>query len=97
MKSLKKVEIVTGAIDSKKILDLLEKNGISDYTMLKNVTGRGSRGFQDGDGLHDAFQNRFILLACTEEELNKIVEPLRDILKKSGGMCLVSDALWLIH
>ena len=97
MKVLKKVEIVIGAIDSKKILDLLEKHGITDYTMMQNVTGRGSRGIRDGDGLHDAFQNRFILLACTEEELNKIVEPLRAILKKSGGMCLVSDAQWLIH
>ena len=37
------------------------------------------------------------IVACSEEELKSITEPLRSLLKKSGGVCLVSDAQWLVH
>ncbi len=96
MKFVKKIEIVTGSLQSKKITQLLEEHSIS-YTIINNVMGKGDSGYQDGDGLHEAFQNRYLLVACSEEQLNKIVEPLRKMLAKSGGMCLVTDAQWLMH
>ncbi|MEM1134644.1 MAG: transcriptional regulator [Bacteroidota bacterium] len=97
MKAIKKIEIVTGSLDAKKVINLLDEKGIKGYTIIKNVMGNGDKGYQDGDGLHEAFQNKYIMVACSEEELEKLVEPLRAILKKSGGICLVSDAQWLVH
>ena len=43
------------------------------------------------------FQNSYILTACTEEQLEKVVAAVRPVLKRVGGMCLVSDALWVLH
>jgi hypothetical protein len=37
------------------------------------------------------------LIACSEDEANRIVEIVRPILKRFGGVCLVSDAMWVKH
>ena len=97
MRALKRVEIVVGTPDSSKVIKILDDNGIDGYTMIKNVLGRGDKGIKDGEGLHNAFQNTYIIVACSAEELEGITEPLREVLTKSGGVCLVSEAQWLIH
>ena len=97
MKSLKRVEVVTGTLEVPKVINILDEHNIAGYTMIKNVLGRGDKGIQDGEGLHNAFQNTYIIIACTPEEFESIKEPLRVLLSKSGGVCLVSDAQWLVH
>ena len=97
MKAVKKVEIVVESDFLPKIVSLLEKEGINGYTIIRQASGKGAKGIRDGYGLTDVFQNNYILLACSEEELQRITEPLRALLKRIGGICLVSDAQWLIH
>lgn len=97
MKAVKKVEIVAESDFMPKIVRLFEKENINGYTVIRNASGKGDKGVRDGYGLTDVFQNNYILLACTQEELERITEPLRALLKRIGGMCLVSDAQWLIH
>ncbi|MCG8321428.1 MAG: hypothetical protein MI921_18135 [Cytophagales bacterium] len=97
MKALKRVEIVVGTLESSKVIKILDDNKIDGYTMIKNVLGRGDKGIKDGEGLHNAFQNTYIIVACSAEELESITEPLRTVLTKSGGVCLVSEAQWLVH
>ena len=43
------------------------------------------------------FQNSYVLTACTEEQLEQVVAAVRPVLKRVGGVCLVSDALWVLH
>ena len=97
MKDLKRVEIVTGALETPNVINILEEHQVNGYTMIKNVLGSGDKGVQDGEGLHNAFQNTYLIVACSQEELERIKEPLRKVLRKSGGVCLISDAQWLIH
>lgn len=97
MRDIKKVEIVAESDFLPKIVGLLEKENINGYTVIRNASGKGDKGVRDGYGLTDVFQNIYILLACSEEELERIREPLRALLKRIGGMCLISDAQWLIH
>jgi len=97
MKAIKRIEIVTGAVQSRRVIALLENNGIEEYTLVRNVLGKGNRGEQDGEGLHDAFQNNYILLGCSDKQFEKIKEPIRELLHQIGGACMVSDALWLQH
>ena len=97
MKALKRVEIVVGTLESSKVIKILDDNKIDGYTMIKNVLGRGDKGIKDGEVLHNAFQNTYIIVACSAEELESITEPLRTVLTKSGGVCLVSEAQWLVH
>lgn len=97
MKAQKKIEIVTGSMNTNKVVELLEKHQVEGYTIIPKVVGLGKRGVQDGEGLHDAFNNSYILVACEEEMVEKINEPLSKLLKKYGGICLVSDTMWLVH
>ncbi|MEM8893428.1 MAG: transcriptional regulator [Bacteroidota bacterium] len=97
MKPLKKVEIVIGAKETKQVIEILESQNLVKYTIIKNASGRGEVWERDGYGLTDVFQNNYLLLACTEEEFNLVKEDVREIIADTGGICLVSDVLWLIH
>ncbi|MFN3598994.1 MAG: P-II family nitrogen regulator [Aquificaceae bacterium] len=94
---MKKVEIVVDSVFLNRVLEILERTGVSGYTVIKDALGKGERGVMAGDELTDVFKNSYIFTICTEETVNKIVQELRPLLKKVGGVCLVSDVLWLIH
>ena len=34
---------------------------------------------------------------CTEDQEHKVVEAIKPILKKYGGVCIVSYAKWIVH
>lgn len=97
MESMKKVEIVVDSVFLNRVLEILERAGVSGYTVIKDALGKGERGIMAGDELTDVFKNSYIFTVCTEEVVNNIVQDLRPLLKKVGGVCIVSDVLWLTH
>ncbi|MEZ0322974.1 MAG: transcriptional regulator [Hydrogenothermaceae bacterium] len=97
MEARKKIEVVIDSYHLGKVTEVFEKNGISGYTIIKDVIGKGERGLMSADELTDAFKNSYIFTVCNEEKALKILEQLRPILKKYGGVCLLSDVMWLIH
>ena len=36
-------------------------------------------------------------IACDAFQTSQVIEAMRPILKRYGGICLVSDAMWVIH
>lgn len=94
---VKRVEIVADALELENIVRELDRVGVSGYTVIRNVTGAGERGLRRGDDLTDVFANRLVIVACEEEKLDALVEAIRPILARFGGVCLVSDAMWLKH
>jgi nitrogen regulatory protein PII len=97
MTPIKRLEIVINSTELNTLIYTLKKNGIKGYTIIKNVQGNGERGEQDGDGLTPVFHNCYVLIACTEEEVQRLEDPIRMLLEESGGILLMSDALWLKH
>lgn len=97
MESLKKLEIVINALEKDHLIKVLQKNGITSYTLIEDVKGRGDRGWQDGAGLTDSFKNVYIMVACSQDDFDQVKEPLRAFIKKVGGICLLSDTDWLKH
>ena len=97
MVPIKRVEIVVDALEVESLARALARVGVSGYTVIRNVTGSGGRGARRGDDVTDVFANRLVIVACEEEKLQALVEEIRPILKRAGGVCLVSDAQWLIH
>lgn len=97
MKPVKRIEIIIDAIDLKPCLRELEKMGISGYTVIRDVIGSGDRGSRSGDMLNDTMKNSYILIACDADQVQLVTDALRPKLKRYGGMCLISDAQWLIH
>lgn len=97
MQAVKRVEIVTDTIELDHVLALLEAAGVSGYTVIRNAEGKGHRGVRSGDDVTRVFQNSYVLVACTAEQVDKVVTAIRPVLKRIGGICLVSDALWVLH
>ncbi|MBW4536101.1 MAG: P-II family nitrogen regulator [Pleurocapsa minor HA4230-MV1] len=97
MQSVHKVEIIISSQKLERVLKILEKVGVSGYTVIDNTTGKGDRGFTDID-LDRVFSNAYILTVCTnEKQLNFLTEEIKPLLKKVGGICLVTEAAWINH
>ena len=97
MQGVKRIEIITDTLEMREVCRVLDRLAVSGYSVIRDVTGRGERGVQSGDDLTDVFKNSMVVLACPPERLSEIVEAIRPILKKRGGICLVSDAMWVVH
>jgi nitrogen regulatory protein PII len=97
MMPVKKIEIIVDALELPTVLKLLDAAGVSGYTVIRHATGKGERGNRDGGELSGTFINSYVMTACPPEQVPSVVESIRPILKRYGGICLVSDAEWLIH
>jgi len=97
MQPVKKLEIVVDALDLDTVVAALEAAGLTSYTVIRDVVGRGDSGVRYGDELSDIFKNSYLMTTCSPESLPAILESIRPILERCGGVCLVSDASWLIH
>jgi nitrogen regulatory protein PII len=97
MQSVKRIEIITDSLEMREVCRVLDRLAVSGYSIVRDVTGRGERGVQSGDELSDVFKNSLLLTACPPERLDEIVNAIRPILQRRGGVCLVSDALWVMH
>ncbi len=93
MKHACKVEIVTDAIKLDSIVKLLDEIGVSGYSIIKGVEGKGTSGARSGDGLTELFKNDYIIVICNEKQMNTIVEAVCPIIHKFGGICIVSDVI----
>jgi nitrogen regulatory protein PII len=97
MQSVHKVEIIISSLKLERVLKILEKIDVSGYTVIDNTIGKGDRGVADSD-LDKAFSNAYILTVCTnEKQLNFLTEEITPLLKKVGGICLVTEAAWINH
>ncbi len=97
MKAVKRVEIICETAGLEEIRRLLERAGVSGFTVFNNVTGQGGRGRREDDELTGVFRNCCVMTACAPEQAARIAERLRPVLRRYSGVCLVSDAMWLHH
>ncbi len=95
-KPVKRIEMVLHQDVCEEIAKKLDALGASGYTMIREVLGRGERGLRSGISL-GMFQYHYLLLACEDVQVEPITEMVRPYLKRFGGMCLISDAQWVIR
>lgn len=97
MKSVKRIEIVVEAHEMREVQSVLARHGVTSYSVIADVTGKGERGVQSNDDLSDIFRNSLLLTTCAPEKLDEIVAAIRPLLERRGGICLISDAQWIVH
>ena len=97
MIAAQKLELVVSRARLDDALALLEEHEVPGYTVIEGVKGKGERGVQDSLGLSDAFENALIICVCSSEVADALQEPIRSLLKRSGGICLRSDVQSLRH
>ena len=98
MKSCKRIEVVIEEPMAPRVVELLRQVGISGYTAIPQASGEGERGRRRADELAGDSSNTLFIIACEHPHLvDTLVEQLRPLLSRSGGICLVSDAQWVVH
>ncbi|MBU0924803.1 transcriptional regulator [bacterium] len=96
MKKMKKIELVIESLYLNKLIELFDKKGISGYTIIKDIEGKGEHGIKSADEVTDVFKNNYVFTVCDEEKLMNIVEDIRSFIKRNGGRCIVSDVSWVL-
>lgn len=97
MKAIKRVEIVIETVKEDDVIQLLSDIGIEGYTLYHHVGGSGESGVRESTVFGDKFENVAFVIACNESNALKLTDAIRPLLKQYGGMCLVSDANWVVH
>ena len=97
MEPVKRIEVVAATTELDAVLRALDAAGVSGYTVIRDVGGRGGRGRRAADDLVGTHSNAYVITACDAERVPRVVEAIRPILERFGGVALVSDALWVRH
>jgi hypothetical protein len=98
MKPCKRIEIVIERPLAQLMADLLSELGAPGYTLIDRASGRGDRGLRRGDEPTGTATNCVFIIAVKDEQsMLHIVDGVRPVLSRSGGICLVTDALWVKH
>jgi nitrogen regulatory protein PII len=98
MKLCKRIEIVIETPMVPSLLATLKEIDVPGYTLIPDMRGAGDRGVRRGDELTGDSSNSLILIACDDAaKIERILESVRILIGRSGGICLLSDAQWLRH
>jgi nitrogen regulatory protein PII len=94
LQSVKKIEIIVNELEVSAVLKILKKNLIKNYTVINNVSGSGEHGYS-GD---DLITNSYIMIICIDLEMaESLSNAMQPLLKKLGGIFIVTDAQWIAH
>lgn len=88
----KRIEIMVEAPLLERVLDLLDKQGVSGYTVLPAIAGRGKDGSWHRDGLVGrvgAVVQVFCIL--DESRVDQVLEPLFRLVSRQIGIVTISD------
>lgn len=87
----KKIEIIIEVVKTPKIIRLVDELGLSGYSIIHNVEGRGVHGMCDAQEVTDVLSNDYIVIICTDGQAQLLLDEVAPILKKFGGICYISD------
>tara|TARA_Y100001935_G_scaffold244940_1_gene237946 strand:+ start:4397 stop:4723 length:327 start_codon:yes stop_codon:yes gene_type:complete len=89
---LKKLEIILEGEYQEFATDLLDHAGVKGYTIINNLSGKGSHGFHDGHLMFNEEAVLIMIIAAVPEELvNPILEGFAPFYNKHSGVVFVSD------
>jgi nitrogen regulatory protein PII len=97
MRAAHKVEIVLSSLEIEEAIDILETIPVPGYTLVKDVLGKGDRGVSYND-LGRESSNSYITIVCTtDRQVSDLVDLFTPLLKKAGGVFLVTSAYDVEH
>ena len=92
LSTLKKLEIILEGEHQAFATDLLERAGVTGYTIINHLSGKGSHGFHEG---HIMFNEDSVLImiitAVSEELVQPILEGFAPFFNEHTGVIFVSD------
>ena len=89
---LKKLEIILDGEHRGFATDVLDRAGVKGYTIVNNISGKGSQGFHEGHLMFNEDDVLVMIIAAVPEELvNPIIEGLAPFYNAHSGVVFISD------
>ena len=89
---LKKLEIIINGEHQEFATDLLDHAGVTGYTIVNKLSGKGGHGFHDGHVMFNEDDVLIMVIAAVPEELvPPIVEGLTPFFNQHSGVMFISD------
>jgi len=89
---LKKIEIIVKGKRERFVQELLDRSGVSGYTIHRNVAGRGASGFHEGHLLFNDEASLVMFFAVSDQsKIQAIINGLSPLFESSSGVMFVSD------
>ncbi len=92
---MKRIDIVVTGESLDHVIKMFKDAHVRGYTVIKEAGGMGSTGERNPEDYVLQEPNAVIMVACEENQAEKIIRILQPELKRFGGMCLVSDCQWV--
>jgi nitrogen regulatory protein PII len=95
MHPVSRLEIIVSSKEIEKITKILETVKVPDYSIIRDVIGKSSWGTVSDDLNLGSSQldNVFIICYCPQEQVKLVVEKVKPILNKYGGVCYLLEAM----
>lgn len=89
---LKKLEIIVDGEHKGFVTDILDRAGVKGYTIVNNLSGKGSHGFHEGHLMFNEDDVLVMIIAAIPEDLvSPILEGLEPFFNEHSGVVFVSD------
>ena len=89
---LKKLEIIIEGEYREFATDLLDRIGVKGYTILNNLSGKGSHGFHDGHVMFNEDDVLIMIIAAVPESMvSPIMQGFAPFYNEHSGVVFVSD------
>ncbi|SFI92732.1 PG0541 family transporter-associated protein [Nitrosomonas sp. Nm34] len=92
---LKRVEIVIDEDDFEEFQEICRAINIRGYTYIWQAGGFGTRGNRRPNDMSLPEKNFLVIIACTEDQAEKLVNSISARMKEIGGIFLISDCDWV--
>lgn len=88
----KRLEIILEAPALNRLLDVLDRNEVSGYTVLPALAGRGRQGRWSRDGLVGTTGQMVVVVCVTSEHrVEAVLAAVRKLLVRQIGIVTISD------
>lgn len=89
---INKLEIILAGEHQAFVTDLLDRAGVKGYTIVNNLSGKGSHGFHAGHITFNEDDALIMIIAAVPEELvSPILEGLAPFYNDNSGVVFVSE------
>ena len=89
---LKKLEIILEGEKQEFATDLLDRAGVKGYTIINNLSGKGSHGFHEGHLMFNEDEVLvMVIVAVPEEKVAPLMEGFEPFFNKHSGVVFISD------
>lgn len=88
---MKKLEIIIEAVERRRVCKILDEVGVSGYTVIDDLQGRGKTGSKNASDLSNILKSSMIIVVDEEQIINTAIGKLKEVFKYYSGKMFLSD------